>query len=47
MENQDGEVIGTFCHYRAESEDAIQKHAERADLPATSISRRGMPLEGE
>jgi hypothetical protein len=43
----DDGIVGTFCHYRAESEDAVEEHAERADLPATKISQRGDPLEGE
>lgn len=47
LTNDDGEVTGTFCQYRAESEEAIQEHAARAGLPATRISRRGNPLEGE
>ena len=33
--------------YRAESEDAVREHADRAGLPATRIDRRGQPLEGE
>ena len=47
MTNADGDVTGTFCHYRAESEDAVREHADRAGLPATRIDRRGEPLEGE
>ncbi|MFD1586492.1 DUF4242 domain-containing protein [Halorientalis brevis] len=47
MTNEDGQVTGTFCHYQAESEAALREHAERADLPATRIDRRGQPLEGE
>jgi hypothetical protein len=47
MTNDAGEVTGTFCHYQAESEDAIREHADRAGLPATRIDRRGTPLEGE
>ncbi|WP_222914569.1 DUF4242 domain-containing protein [Natrinema sp. SYSU A 869] len=47
MTNDDEEVVGTFCHYRAESEDAVREHAERAGLPATKITRRGEPLSGE
>ncbi|PSP43641.1 DUF4242 domain-containing protein, partial [Halobacteriales archaeon QH_6_64_20] len=43
----DGEVTGTFCHYRAESEEAIHEHAARAGLPATDVSRQGDPLAGE
>ncbi|WP_265111065.1 DUF4242 domain-containing protein [Halosolutus halophilus] len=47
MTNEAGNVTGTFCHYRAESEEAIREHADRAGLPATRIDRRGEPLEGE
>ncbi|MFB6205221.1 MAG: DUF4242 domain-containing protein [Haloglomus sp.] len=47
MTTDDGQISGTFCHYQAESEDAIQEHADRAGLPATRIDRRGQPLEGE
>lgn len=47
LTNDDGRVVGTFCHYRAEDEDAVYEHAERAGLPATKVTRRGEPLEGE
>lgn len=47
LTDDEGRVTGTFCHYRAESEDAVREHAERAGLPATRIDRRGEPLEGE
>ena len=47
LTNDDGEITGTFCHYQAESEDAVREHADRAGLPATRIDRRGEPLEGE
>ncbi|MFC5278858.1 DUF4242 domain-containing protein [Halorubrum rubrum] len=47
MTDEDGEVTGTFCHYRAEDEAAVREHAERAGLPATRIDRRGAPLDGE
>ncbi|WP_251343149.1 DUF4242 domain-containing protein [Haloplanus halophilus] len=47
LTNDDGDVTGTFCHYRAESEDAVREHAERAGLPATRIDQRGEPLAGE
>ena len=47
MATDEGKVAGTFCHYRAEDEDAIYEHAERAGLPATRVDRRGQPLEGE
>ncbi|MEF8888061.1 MAG: DUF4242 domain-containing protein [Haloarculaceae archaeon] len=40
-------ITGTFCHYQAESEDAVREHAQRAGLPATRIDRRGEPLDGE
>jgi hypothetical protein len=47
MTDDDGGVTGTFCHYRAEDEEAVREHAERAGLPATRIDRRGAPLTGE
>ncbi len=47
LTNEDGQITGTFCHYQAESEDAVREHADRAGLPATRIDRRGEPLEGE
>jgi hypothetical protein len=47
LSTENGEVIGTFCHYRAEDETAIREHAERAGLPATRVERRGDPLAGE
>ncbi|WP_129113494.1 DUF4242 domain-containing protein [Halegenticoccus tardaugens] len=40
-------IVGTFCHYRAEDEDAVYEHAERADLPATKVTKRGESLSGE
>jgi hypothetical protein len=47
LTNDDGEVTGTFCHYQAESENAVREHADRAGLPATRIDRQGEPLAGE
>ncbi|MEF8843491.1 MAG: DUF4242 domain-containing protein [Haloarculaceae archaeon] len=47
LTDDEGRVTGTFCHYRAESEDAVREHGERAGLPVTRIDRRGQPLEGE
>ena len=47
LTNEEDQITGTFCHYRAESEDAVREHADRAGLPATRIDRRGDPLEGE
>lgn len=47
LRNEDEQITGTFCHYRAEDEAAVEEHAERAGLPATRIDRRGQPLEGE
>ncbi len=47
LTNDDEQVTGTFCRYRAESLEAIREHAERAGLPATRIDRRGTPLDGE
>lgn len=47
LTNENGAIVGTFCHYSAESEDAVREHADRAGLPATKITRRGEPLSGE
>ena len=47
LEDDAGQVTDTFCHYRAESEEAIYEHADRAGLPATNVSRQGNLLEGE
>jgi hypothetical protein len=47
LTDDDGRVTGTFCHYRAENEDAVRDHADRAGLPATRIDRQGTPLSGE
>jgi hypothetical protein len=47
LTNDDGRVVGTFCHYRAEDEASVYEHADRADLPATKVTRRGDPLTGE
>lgn len=47
MTDDEGGVLGTFCHYRAESEDAVHEHADRAELPVTQITQRGNPLDGE
>jgi hypothetical protein len=44
---EEGGIVGTFCHYQAESEEAVREHADRAGLPATKITRRGEPLSGE
>ncbi len=47
MTDDEGGVVGTFCHYRAESEDAVHEHADRAGLPVTQVTQRGDPLGGE
>lgn len=47
LTDDEGQVTGTYCHYRAEDEDAIREHGERAGLPVTRIDRRGEPLGGE
>lgn len=47
LANEEGRVTGTFCHYRAEDEEAVDEHADRAGLPATKVSRRNEPLDGE
>ena len=47
LTDDEGGITGTFCHYEAESEDAVREHADRAGLPATNVSRQGEPLSGE
>lgn len=47
LTDDEGQVTGTFCHYRAESEDVVREHGERAGLPVTRVDRRGEPLAGE
>lgn len=46
MTNEDDEVTGTLCHFKAENEAAIQDHADCAGLPVTRIERWGQPVEG-
>ena len=46
MTNEDDEVTGTLCHFKAENEAAIHDHADCAGLPVTRIERRGQPVEG-
>ena len=46
LEGEDGEVRGTLCHFRADSEEALHEHAECAGLPVTQVYRRGNPVEG-
>lgn len=45
--DEEGNVTGTHCHYRAESEEAVRMHAERAGLPISRIDRLGQPLGGD
>lgn len=47
LTDDEGGIVGTFCHYQAESEDAVREHGERAGLPVTKVTQRGRPLEGE
>ncbi|HET7324357.1 MAG TPA: DUF4242 domain-containing protein [Halococcus sp.] len=47
LTDDEGGITGTFCHYQAESEEAVREHADRAGLPATNVSRQGEPLSGE
>jgi hypothetical protein len=47
LADDDGGIVGTFCHYRAEGEEAVREHADRAGLPATRVTRRADPLDGE
>lgn len=46
MANEDAEIVGTLCHYKSESEDAIHQHADCAGAPVTRIERRNQPVEG-
>jgi sporulation protein YlmC with PRC-barrel domain len=34
---EDGGGLGTFCVYEGESEEAIRKHAEDAELPCDEV----------
>lgn len=43
----DGAVVGTFCHYRAENEEALGEHGARSGFPVTRIDRRGTTLESD
>ena len=45
--DEDGNVTGTHCHYKAESEEAVREHANRAELPISRIDRLGRPLGGD
>lgn len=47
LTDERGNVTGTHCHYRAESEDAVREHANRAALPISRIDRPGHPLGGD
>lgn len=47
MKHETGDITGTHCHYRAESEEAVREHANRANLPVTRLTRRGQPLAGD
>lgn len=46
MTNENDEVTGTLCHFRAETEAALYEHADCAGLPVTRIERRGQPVDG-
>lgn len=46
LEGEDGEVMGTLCHFKADNEAALHEHAECAGLPVTKVYRRGHPVEG-
>jgi len=46
FESEAGEVVGTLCYFRADSEAALHEHAECAGLPVTQVYRRGHPVEG-
>lgn len=45
LTDEDGNVTGTHCHYKAESEEAVREHANRAGLLLSRIDRPGTPLE--
>lgn len=45
--DEDGNVTGTHCHYKAEREEAVREHANRAELPISRIDRPGRPLGGD
>lgn len=47
LTDERGSVTGTHCHYRAESEDAVREHANRAELPVSRIDRPGRPIGGD
>lgn len=47
LTDERGNVTGTHCHYRAESEEAVRMHAERAGLPISRIDRIGQALGGD
>ena len=47
LTNEDGGIVGTFCHYRARDKNAVYEHADRAGLPATLVREQGEPLSGE
>ena len=46
FESDEGDVVGTLCHFKADSESALHEHAECAGLPITQIYRRGQPVSG-
>lgn len=46
MTNEDDQVTGTLCHFKAENEKAIYDHADCAGLPVTRIEHRGQPVDG-
>lgn len=47
LTDDDGNVTGTHCHYKAESEEAVREHASRAEIPISRIDRPGRPLGGD
>ncbi|MXV62797.1 DUF4242 domain-containing protein [Natronorubrum sp. JWXQ-INN-674] len=47
LTDEDGNVTGTHCHYKAESEAAVREHANRAGLPVSRIDRPGRPIGGD
>ena len=39
LEDPDGDADCAYCHYRAPSEAAIERHGELAELPVTELTR--------
>ncbi|MWG36822.1 nickel-binding protein [Halomarina oriensis] len=46
MTNEDDMVIGTFCHFRADSEETLYDHADCAGIPVSRVFHRGPFVDG-